>query len=350
MAPKKKAARKPAARRPEKSEKALRAGSPVSAVKPGGGKAGLIVLGLVVVLGALLAETYYQAQRQAKMKFDMIRVGRIIPQGHDKGQGTGVVELEGDKADNLWFLEGDGTPPRLQKFDPSGEVLAVYQPKRPDELLTGPVDLTTDSSGNVYVLLQDRIQKISPEAKYLGSMKINIPGPAGLGLDSKGTFYVISNPMNKVVMLGADGKVQGEFGAPGSNSGDLATPVHLRVSSDDQAVILEQRPTGLRVKVFAPDHKLKREFDVENLQFAPPLKMGVNGNGKVFFNDSVGSRGMVVYDINSGKFVGDAQATKDGEKFIFPGAIGANKWTPTVYLHTVPGLIKCLLPNGGGAQ
>jgi hypothetical protein len=345
MATKKKAAKKPAARRPEKAEKGA-----VVAPKSGGSKAGLIVLGLVVVLAALLAETYYQAQRQAKLKFDMIRVGRIIPQGHDKGQGTGVVELEGDKEDNLWFLEGDGTPPRLQKFDPTGQVILVYQPKKTDELLTGPVDLSTDSSGNVYVLLQDRIQKISPEGKYLGTIKINVAGPAGLGLDSKGTFYIISNPMNKVVMLGADGKAAGEFGAPGSNSGDLVTPVRLRVSADDQVVILEQRPTGLRVKVFAPDHKVRREFDVENLQYAPPLKMGVNVNDKVFFNDSVGSRGMVVYDINSGKLVGDAQATKDGEKFIFPGAIGADKWTPTVYLHTVPGLIKCLLPSPGGAQ
>lgn len=316
-----------------------------------GGKTWIITGVLVGIFVLLAGETYFQMRRQAKLKFDMLRVGRVIPQGRDKGQGTAVVNLEGDKQDNLWFLEGDSNlSPRLQKFDPQGGSLGVYEPKKPEQLLLTPRDITTDAAGNAYVLMDDHILIVDKDIKYAGSIKFNFPGADAIGIDSKGTLYIASDPFNKVLMLDRSGKVLGEFGAPGTHSGDLVGPIHMRVSRDDQVAVLERLPTGLRVKVFGPDHKLSRQFDIKDLQNSVPLKMGLNAEGNLFFNDPTGSRGMVVYDMNTGKFVGDSQATKDAEKFVSPGAVGANKWTSSVYLHTVVGLIKCVLPSSGDAE
>ncbi len=316
------------------------------------GKKGWVISGVLVGILLLLAgETYYQVRRQAKLKLDMLRIGRIIPQGRDKGQGTAVVNLEGDKQDNLWFLEGDANvPARLQKFDPQGNSLGVYEPKKPEQLLSNPRDITTDGVGNAYVLMEDHVLIVDKDIKFVGNVRFNLPGAVALGIDSKGVLYIASDPFNKVLMVGRDGKTVGEFGAPGTHTGDLVGPIHMRVSADDQTVILERLPTGLRVKVFSPEHKVSRLFDIKNLQNSVPLKMGLNVDGKLFFNDPTGSRGMVVYDMNTGKYVGDAQATKDGEKFISPGGVGANKWTASAYLHTVPGLIKCVLPGNGDAE
>lgn len=148
----------------------------------GGRKAWIIVGVMLAVLVGLGLQVYLMAKQQAKLKFDMIRVGRIIPQGGDKGQGMAVINFEGDKQDNLFFLEGDGgNKPRLQKFDPMGNSLAIFEPKKVEEQLNGPRDLTTDAAGTVYVLLDDgRIQVLDNGLKFIKTYKTGIPAPVAI--------------------------------------------------------------------------------------------------------------------------------------------------------------------------
>ncbi len=307
-----------------------------------------MITGLIVLLLAGLGfQTWFLARRQAKLKIDMIRAGKIIPQGRDKGQGSNVVAFEGDKQDNLYFLEGDANvPPRLQKFDAMGNYLAMYEPKKPDQLLTGPVDVTTDAAGNAYVLVSDgRVLVMDKDLRWQRTFKVNAPNPVGLGVDTQGRIYIASEGANKIIVLSKDGKPEGEFGAPGTRTGDLVGPIRMRMTMDDHLVVMERLPTGPRLKVFSAERKVERMIEVKGLPLCPPTRMGVTADNKVYINDHMGSKGMVIYDLNNGKLVGSSQATKDGEKFVSPGAVGANKWTQSVYLHTVPGLIKCVLPG-----
>lgn len=319
-----------------------------SKAKGGSSSKAWMITGLIVLLLAGLGfQTWFMARRQAKLKIDMIRAGKIIPQGRDKGQGSNVVAFEGDKQDNLYFLEGDANvPPRLQKFDSMGNFVAIYEPRRPEQLLNGPADVTTDAAGLVYVLTgEGRVQVLDKDLRWQRSFKVNAPNATGIGVDAQGRIYISSEGANKILVLTKEGKPESEFGAPGTRTGDLVGPVRMRMTMDDRIVVMERLPAGARLKVFSPERKVERMIEVKGVPMCPPMRMGVTSDNKVYINDHMGSKGMVIYDAATGKYVGSSQITKDGERFVSPGAVGANKWTQSVYLHTVPGLIKCVLPS-----
>ena len=79
-----------------------------------------------------------------------------------------------------------------------------------------PLDIGTDSAGNLYILdsSNQRIQKFSPEGKYLKTIgrKGQGPGefenPTSLDIDPKGFLYVLDTSQNRMQVLKPDG---GEF-------------------------------------------------------------------------------------------------------------------------------------------
>jgi len=79
-----------------------------------------------------------------------------------------------------------------------------------------PLDIGTDSAGNLYILdsANQRIQKFSPEAKYLATIgrKGQGPGefenPSSFDIDPKGFLYVLDTSQNRMQVLKPDG---GEF-------------------------------------------------------------------------------------------------------------------------------------------
>jgi sugar lactone lactonase YvrE len=333
-------------------EKALAAAKAVKATAvqgpQKGSKAWIITGVMVLVLLALGGQIYFKARAIAKLKFDMVRTGKTVPQGADRCQASALTAIAGDKQDNAWVLTGDaGTTPRLQRFDPqaSGNCQG-YEPKKPEELIRDPKDMDTDAQGNAYVLTADgSVLVIGPDMKFQRLIRTGVMRPSALAVNSAGRIYVSSYEGNKVAFFTNAGQPEGEFGAPGTNSGDIIQPFRMRITANDRLVVLERTPTGLRGVVFNPEHKAVKRFLVDKAQDCIPLRMGINAENKLFINDHLGGRGVVVWDIDTGKFYGETQATKDGEKFVAPGAIGANKFTRSVYVHTVVGLIKCTLPT-----
>ncbi len=77
-----------------------------------------------------------------------------------------------------------------------------------------PSDIAMDSSGNIYILDSgnQRIQKFSPEGKYLATFgrKGQGPGeftsPSSLDIDSKGYLYVLDSNQRKLQILTPEGK------------------------------------------------------------------------------------------------------------------------------------------------
>jgi len=323
------------------------------AVAGGSGSSRLWVVPVVMllVLAGVGAFLWHHARYLASLNFTMVREARTIPQGHDRGQGTGLANLAGDKAGQLFMLESvGGVPVRLQRFDRQDSPDAlVYTPAKADEDLSAAVDVDCDAQGTVYVLLADgRIQVLDNNLKYLRGIKTGINNPSALSVNSAGRIYVADQPDNKVVFFDAKGVRAGEFGAPGTGGATLVAPAHLRVTADDEVVVVENTETGLRGRIYRKDNSLRKTFLIDKIQNCPPVRLGVNAQKKAFFNDPQGSHGIVVYDLESGNYIGESQATKDGEQFISPGCIGADRFTASVFVHTVTGLIRCELPGPAG--
>lgn len=311
----------------------------------------LVPVCMLLVLVGVGAFIVGHARYLASLKFDMVREARIVPQGHDQGQGTNLVNLSGDAQGHMFMLESPaGGPVRLQRFDRQNSPdTLVYKPAKPGQDLTAAVDVDCDPKGDVYVLLQDgRIQVLDNDLKYLRGIQTGIAHAAAAVVDSEGRIYVADNADSKVLMFGPDGRRAGELGAPGKGDVPLVSPCLLRLTLDDELVVVENTPTGLRGRVFTKDHVLRKTFLVDKIQQTPWVRLGVNSQRKAFFNDQGGTLGIVCWDLVTGKYVGASQETKDGVQFTSPGSIGADRYTPDVYVHTIPGLIKCLLPSAGG--
>src|ERR1700677_624140 len=122
-------------------------GAPDSGRKP---KLWIVPVGMLLVLVGVGVFLFAHARYLASLSFDMDRVGNIIPQGHDRGQATGLVNVAGDPQGHTFVLESQqGFPPRLQRFDiqDSPETL-VYQYAKSRRDLTDAVEVDCDAKGN----------------------------------------------------------------------------------------------------------------------------------------------------------------------------------------------------------
>ena len=334
-------------RAPKKAAVAAQA-APVLIQKKGGGKGLLIaacMIGAVVLIGA---QIYFKARKEASQKFDMVRTGRNIATGMSDGQGMSPLQLQGDKEDNLFFLDGQGTDPaRLQKFSAGCDFIKKYVPKTPQQMIAGAVDLDVDKDGNPRVLLRTgEVVMLDKNLGYLRTLATQVASPSGIGIMPDGRMLIASKDSNKIVVFDAAGQKTGEFGAPGTKSGDIANPVRLRVTQDGLVAVMELVSSGLHMKVFSPEFKQLVQFDLAKLQWCEPVKLGVTSDGKMFCNDHMGDNGLMVWNLKDGEFLGASKGTKDNVFFISPGSSGADKYTRSVYLHSVNGLTKCLMPEG----
>jgi hypothetical protein len=319
-------------------------------VAPAGGAKGskmwmvpLVMLVALVLVGAFVV---HHARYLASLKFDMVKTARVVPQGHDRGQATGLANVCADKQGQTFVLESDGTNPvRLQRFDAqmSPDTL-VYQGTKAGQDLREAVDVDCDAQGTVYVVLRDgRIQVLDNNLKYLRTIVTGIFSPSAVSVNSAGRIYVADQQQNKLVFFDNKGLREGELGTPGSGT-PLVNPVLMRVTGGDEIVVIENTETGLRGRIFTKSHSLRKSFLVDKIKYAPPVRLGVNGQDKAFFNDTAGNHGIACWDLRTGDYFGESQSTKDGSQFVSPGCIGGSRYSATVYVHTVVGLIKCELP------
>lgn len=347
------AARKPRSRAAKSPKAPAQAAAPTPlAAAPAqaqGGNTGLYVsLGLLVVLTALGGQALYMAKAREAMKFDFVRKGDIIGQGLADGQGTGPQSIAGDAGGNIFFLDGQDRPEmRLQKFGSDMKFVAKYKPTRPDQALNHALDVDVDAKGDVFVLENnDSVLELDNDLHFMDSFKIAVNDPSGMAVSADGRVFVGSRGDNKVDIFTADGKAAGEFGAPGTDSGDLALPARLAFDGKGDLTVLEDMPNGLHAEVFDKDLKPQRSFKLADVPMCPPLRIAADNRGLLFVNDFDGGKGIVVYRLDKGKQIGQVKGTNQGDLFISPGSIGANRYTGRIYVHTIPGLIPCDMPAG----
>jgi hypothetical protein len=316
--------------------------------KNGKSKAPMIVAIMVLVVGLIGAQIYHKARKEASLQFDMTRVGRVISTGMSDGQGMSPLALQGDSEDNLYFLDGQGTDPaRLQKFSPSCDFIKKYVPSSASHMIAGPADIDVDKDGNPWVLLKNSsVVVLDKDLKYVKTIPTGVAGPAGLGILPDGRFVVASQIDNKIVVFSPLGQKIGEFGAPGTKSGDVISPLRLRATASGLIAVIENMSGGLRMKVFGPDFKQLTQFNLDGLSWAEPVKLGVTKDDLMFCNDTMGGHGVMIWRLKDGEYLGASKGTTDNQLFISPGSGGANKYSKSVFVHSINGLTKCRMPEG----
>jgi streptogramin lyase len=313
------------------------------------GRGGLYVaLALVLALVALGAQAFYVAKAKEAMKFDFVRNGPILGQGDADGLGRGPQSLAGDAQGNIFFLDDQDRPEmRLQKFDQDMKFVGKYKPLRPDQALIRALDVDVDAKGEVFVLeASGLVLALDNNLRFVNSFKIQVNDPSSMAVSADGHVYVASRGDSKIQIYDAAGRTAGEFGAPGTKSGDLASPVKLAFDGQGRLAVLEDLPDAPRVKVFDKDLKPERSFRLIGVHLSPPLRIAADALGLLYVNDFDGSEGILVYRLDKGKQIGAVKGTTQGEVFVSPGSVGADRYSERVYVHTIPGLIPCAMPPG----
>lgn len=116
-----------------------------------------------------------------------------------------------------------------------------------DGQFVGPLGITTDRDGNIYVsdTIKCRVQKFSPDGKLLlafgttGNRPGNFVRPKQLAVDSEGGIHVVDAAFGNVQVFDAAGQVVGYYGAPGRHPGAMDLPAGIDIMERDVELFAE---------------------------------------------------------------------------------------------------------------
>ncbi|MDC8452631.1 MAG: hypothetical protein LV477_06945 [Candidatus Nitrosotalea sp.] len=121
------------------------------------------------------------------------------------------------------------------------------QEKQAKTYLNFPFDVTTDSSGNIYVADSgnDRIVKFDPSGNYL--MQFGISGndngqfmdPRGVAVDKSGNLYVADTTNNRIEKFDSAGKFILKFGTYGTDNGQFHGPYSVTVDKSGSIYVAD---------------------------------------------------------------------------------------------------------------
>ena len=141
---------------------------------------------------------------------------------------------------------------RVVKFDAEGRFLKTWGKygTGPGEFIL-PHSIVIDAHGRVYVADREnmRIQIFDLEGNFLKEWT-GIGYPYGLFLTPDQRLFMADGGFDRIIELGADGKVVGSLGEPGHGQGQFAWAHFLAIGPDGRLVVADV--LNWRFQVFAP--------------------------------------------------------------------------------------------------
>ncbi|MBI3417419.1 MAG: ABC transporter permease subunit [Verrucomicrobia bacterium] len=125
-------------------------------------------------------------------------------------------------------------------------------------LFNKPRSLALDTNDNLYVVdMTGRVQKFSPDGIFLKSWQMpqtDLGKPKGMACDRDGNVIVIEPHYQRVNHFSPDGRLVAQWGAQGTNDGQLVLPRAVAVNSRGEIFVSEYTIVD-RVQRFSPDGK-----------------------------------------------------------------------------------------------
>ncbi len=237
----------------------------------------------------------------------------------------------------------DGLNHRIQKFDPTGKVLAVFGGQAASETngqFREPWDMAIGPDGNLYVAdtWNHRVEKLKPDGSFIMAWGVNaitdgqaignesaFYGPRGITVDANGRVIVADTGNKRVQIFKDNGTFITQFGGGGLDQGRLDEPVGIAADAKGNIVVADT--WNGRVQVFDPNGQSLAAWDIDgwlDKDLVGKPYLAVDSQSRVYVADEVGRR-VLVFD-ETGKFLGGFGGYgTDEHGFVLPGGITVDK-------------------------
>lgn len=172
-------------------------------------------------------------------------------------ESPGSLRISGDK-----LYVTDIKKSKVLVFDMEGKLLKeIGEPGQKEGQFQAPNALTVDKDGNLYVVDtgNQRVQVFDKDGKYVRFINGSVNGlgasvfvnPRGIGIDSRGILYVVSNLTHFIYgfdTIDKTGKTLFTFGGNGESNTQFSLPNGLYVDENDNVYITDTM--NLRVAVY----------------------------------------------------------------------------------------------------
>lgn len=131
------------------------------------------------------------------------------------------------------YIADDGTPPRIEKFDPSGHPLLVFG------LLPNPNDwdLAIDPGGAIFAVdrRHGQVQIFSPEGEPFRTLffryRRDLHDPSSIAMEPEGNFYLADSVSGRIAELNPAGRASQSWSKPAAVDGRW-NPYPIRLGAD----------------------------------------------------------------------------------------------------------------------
>lgn len=212
--------------------------------------------------------------------------------------------------------------------------------------------LTFDGDGAVYLLMPEehaiaRLSAVGAEVWRFGDPAdpSGFNYPVAAAHDDNGNMYVVQRGGDRLTILGPDGTVQRQIGAPGTDVGQLSGPADALVHSSGELFVVDAH--NHRVQVFGLDGTVTRAFGdpgVEAGQLNHPVAIAEDKDGDVHVVDH-GNRRVQVYSAD-----GALARTYGADVLVAPRSIAIDPLGNSYVADPVAGRVQVFTPDGSALR
>lgn len=227
--------------------------------------------------------------------------------GSENGQFLTPRGITVDSAGNVYVVDASGdTRGQIQKFDANGTFLnrVGANNDNPDGFVSA-YRIAADSSNNIYATdgnadrTTNLVKKFNSSGVFQfafgtrgsGGGQFNVPGPAGVAVNSSGNIFVADPGNNRVQKFSSTGTFISSIGSSGSGDGQFSGPTGIAIDSSDNLYVAD---TGNnRIQKFNSAGTFVTKWGTSgtgNGEFSLPDGVSVDNAGTVYVADTGNNR------------------------------------------------------------
>ena len=185
---------------------------------------------------------------------------------------------------------------RIQKFDAGGTFQLAFGQKGDGDgkfHILGPVYV--DDRGLIYVSETDRMQRFSPEGRWLASLSTSggldgqFDGPRFLGAtDGQGRRYVADENNARIQVLDRDWKFVATWGRKGGGAGQFNRPAGVVIDRQGRLYVTDHSP---RIQIFDTAGRFLGQWSIPgngDPAFKDAAGLAIDAGGDIYVADSKG--------------------------------------------------------------
>ncbi|MFA5839973.1 MAG: 6-bladed beta-propeller [Candidatus Margulisiibacteriota bacterium] len=244
--------------------------------------------------------------------------GRCIKKFTNSGEFVQQYGSRGEGADQFWMVGGClvntygsvyaadcahaslGTHNRILVFNNSGSLINSWgETGDGNGQFLHPYELSTDASGNIYVLDNDSygipnhncVQKFDSDGNFVlkfGTEEVQYVG-AGIAVDHTGRIYIADYSNHRILRFSNTGTFETQWGSEGNGNGQFGS-IASDIAIDSSGYVYVTDPDNSRIQVFDSDGNFINKIGragTGNGEFGLPTKIAISSSGNIYILESM---------------------------------------------------------------